>query len=281
MRRRSELLALVLAVSAVLAACGPPETDPDAPRAADGSPLYRDGTYAAAYSHTGPDGWRPFVYLRVRAGLVDTVCFDAVAASGTRLSESEGFVEQYRLDTGTDLLPLFDRLASRLLENQTPRLPAPTNAVPWSVTFDVLAARALEAAKVGLTIDAAGIEVVPSPGPYAATDAPDELGWSAELVLVYDGDGVAAGSYREVRRELDGLIRRKRDDDVYQERFAAAAGVTSAEVAATLTDRLIAAGSPRVDAVAGATVSSARFAALAERITSSRVEAPLPNRLCR
>ena len=281
MRRRSERLALVIAAVALLAACGPPETDPDAPRDADGSPLYRDGTYAAAYSHTGPEGWRPFLYLRVRAGVVDIVCFDAVDATGARLSEAERFVERYRLDTGTDLLALFVRLREHLLERQVVPLTAPTNAVPWSVAYDVLARRALDAAKVGLTIDAAGIDVVPSPGPYSASDEPDELGWSAELVLAYDGDGVAAGSYREVRRELDDSLRRKRDDATYQERFAAASGVTSAEVASTLTERLIAAQSPQVDAVAGATRSSSRFVALAERIARARVEAPLPNRLCR
>ena len=281
MRRRSELLGLLFVALAVLAACGPPETDPDALRDSDGSPLYRDGTYAAAYSHTGAEGWRPFLYLRVRAGVVDIVCFDAVDGSGARLSEAERFVEQYRLDTGTDLLALFDRLGERLLESQAVPLTAPANAVPWSVAYDVLARRALDAAKVGLTIDAAGIDVVPSPGPYTASDEPDELGWRAQLVLAYDGDGVAAGSYGEVRRELDGSVRRKRDDATYQERFATASGVTSAEVASTLTGRLIAAQSPQVDVVAGATRSSSRFAALAERIARARVEAPLPNRLCR
>lgn len=282
MRRRSELLVLA-AVAALLAACGPSETDPDAPRAADGSPLYRDGAYGASYSHTGPDGWRPYLYLRVRAGVVDTVCFDAVDASGTLLSESERFLEQYRLDTGSDLVALVDRLRSRLLERQVVPLSVPADAVPWSVAFDALARRALAAAKVGLALDAAGLEVVPSVGPYTAADDPDELGWSAELVLVYDGDGVTAGSYREVRRELDGSLRRKRDDAAYQERFAAASGVTSSEVASTLTERLIAAQPPelQIDAVAGATLSSARFASLAERIEQDRVEAPLPNRLCR
>ena len=282
MRRRSELLVLVAAAS-VLVACGPPETDPDALRAADGTPLYRDGTYAAAYSHTGPEGWRPFIYLRVRAGLVDIVCFDAVDAAGERLSETERFVERYRLDTGTDLFALFDELRSRLIDRQTVPLPAAVNAVPWSVTFDVLARRALAAAKVGLTTDAAGLDVVATPGPYTASDEPDELGWRAELVLAYDGDGLTAGSYREVRRELDGSVRRKRDDAAYQERFATASGITSAEVGSTLVERLIAAqpSEPQVDAVAGATLSSARFVALAERIARDRVEAPLPNRLCR
>ncbi|MFW5745298.1 MAG: hypothetical protein ACOC2D_18645 [Spirochaetota bacterium] len=282
MRRRSELLVLVAAV-AVLAACGPPETDPDAPRTADGSPLYRDGEYAAAYSHTGPDGWRPFIYLRVRAGLVDTVCFDAVDASGERLSETERFLERYRLDTGTDLLALFDKLRSRLIDRQAVPLPAAVNAVPWSVSFDVLARRALAAAKVGLTVEAAGLDVVATPGPYTASDEPDELGWRAELVLVYDGDGLAAGSYREVRRELDGSTRRKRDDAAYLERFATASGITWAAVGSTLVERLIAAqpSEPQIDAVAGATLSSARFVALAERIARGRVEAPLPNRLCR
>ena len=280
--------ALVLLAVAVLVACGPPETEESALRTPGGEPLYRDGSYAAAFSHTGPDGWRPFMLVRVRAGLIERVCFDAVNAEGVRVLDHEAYLERYRLETGLRLAELVEELRAELLEQQRVPLHARTdpaesrpNADPWAIAFDQLAGRTLAAAEVGLTMDAAGIDVIPTAGPYRASDEPDELGWRAELVLVYDGDGVSAAVYREVRRELDGSERAKRDDEVYQERFEAARGVTTAGAADALIGQLLAGETSGLDAVTGATLLSARFIALLNRIESSRVEAPLPNRLCR
>lgn len=280
-RRSSRATIVALLASLFVAACGPPETDPDALRAADGTPRYRDGEYAAAFSHTDPEGWRPFLRLRVRAGLVEEICFDAVRESGQRLLEAEGYLESYRLETGTVLPDLVAELAASVLERQAPPPPADPGSVGWSAAFAMLVDRALEAARFGVTVGAAGIEMVSAAGPYLATDAPDELGWRAELVVVYDGNGIAAASYSEVRREADGSERMKRDDEAYQERFASVAGTTSAAVAAELERRLIDSDSPAVDVVSGATVTSARFRALAERIDTVRRAVPLPNRLCR
>jgi major membrane immunogen (membrane-anchored lipoprotein) len=280
-RRRLWNLSAAVALLATLAACGPAETDPDALRADDGTPLYADGTYAAAFSHVGPEGWRPFLELRVHAGMIDRICFDAVDAEGVRLSEDEAYLERKRLESGTDLQMLLDRLTADLRRRQSLPQVADPDEPGWSAYFEVLARRALTAAQFGVTVDAAGVEVVPISGPYVATDEPDRLGWRAELVLAYDGDGVVAASYRELRTEPDGTIRAKHDDEVYQSLFAEASGTTSPEVAAILTGRLLASGDPAVDAVTGATLSSARFVALATRIGEQRVAAPLPNRLCR
>ena len=283
MRRPSDarlrLLVLVAAV-ALLAACAPPETDPNALRADDGTPLYRDGIYAASYSHAGPEGWRPFLRIRVRAGLIDEICFDAVNSAGRRLTDAERFLEEYRLASGVVLTATIDDLRRQILETQLPPPRTGPRPVEWAAAFDVLLRTAIGAARVGITVNAAGIEQVPTAGPYVATDAPDELGWRAELVLVYDGDGVAAGSYREVRTERDGTTRVKRDDSRYQEQFRAMFGVTSDLVASTLVDQLLEAGSARIDGVAGATLSTRRFVELATSIASIRRPVPLPSQLC-
>ncbi|MFW6312940.1 MAG: hypothetical protein ACOC2N_03565 [Spirochaetota bacterium] len=272
----------VLATLAVLAlaACGPPETDPNALRAPDGEPLYRDGTYAASFSHAGPDGWRPFLEIRVRAGLVDDVCFDAVDARGVRLTEDEHFLESHRLDTGVFLPDVIGAFRAGLTETQRVPLSADPAAVEWSVQFEVLAREVLESAAFGVTVDAAGIEQIATAGPYLATDAPDELGWRAELVLVFNGDGIAAAAYREVRTELDGSTRMKRDDQRYQELFGSTIGLDSQLVAATLSDQLLSAGTVEIDGVSGATMSTSRFVALAAKILEHRAPGALPNRLC-
>ncbi len=271
----------LLAVAVLLLSCGPPETDPDALRRADGAPLYRDGVYAASFSHTGPDGWMGFLQLRVRAGLITEVCFNAVDVDGARITGDEAFIEQYALNTGVDLREYFEDLASRVLETQQARARIDPRSVTWAVRFDTLLRMALASARRGVTVDAAGVEYVATAGPYIASDAPDALGWRAELVLVYDAGGAVAGTFRETRRELDGSERLKRDDAGYQQRFDAASGVTTAEVAATLLGRLLAGGSSQVDGVTGATLTSRRFVELARRIEEQRRAARLPGDLCR
>ena len=262
------------------AACGPPETDPNALRASDGEPLYRDGTYAAAFTHAGPDGWRPFLEARIRAGVVEDVCFDAVDARGVRLTDDERFLESYRLETGVVLPETIATLRARLLDTQRVPLPADPAAAEWSAQFEILAREVLDSARFGVTVDAAGIEQIATAGPYTATDAPDELGWRAELVLVFNADGVAGAAYREVRTELDGSLRIKRDDAGYQELFASIIELDSESVAATLSDQLLAAGTAEIDGLSGATVTTSRFVALATKIFEQRAPVALPNRLC-
>lgn len=287
MRRRSDArygammpAVLVVAVALLLSACPPPEIDPDARRDSSGEALYHDGLYAAAFSHTGPEGWRPFVQVRVHAGLIQEVCINAVNSEGARLRDHERYLEQYRLDTGIDLETLFSRFVDEVLERQRPSPGVVPGGEEWAVAFELLVRQALEAATYGITVDAAGIEGIPTAGPFVARDAPDELGWRGELVLVYDKNGVGAGSYREVREELDGTTRDKRDDANYQDTFTEASGTTSATVADALIEQLLAAGSPDIDGVSGATVSSARFIRLATEIEHRRVAAALPNRFC-
>lgn len=278
--RAAARYALAALVVFALAACGPPETDPNALRAPDGTALYRDGTYAAAFSHAGPNGWRPFLEIRVRAGVVEHVCFDAVDRSGGRLTEDERFLEENRLETGVFLPDALAKLRERLMQTQRVPLPADPAAVEWSAQFELLAREVLDSAGFGVTVAAAGIEQIATAGPYVATDAPDELGWRAELVLVFGVDGVAAAAYREVRSELDGSLRIKRDDAGYQELFERIIGLDSELVAATLAEQLLLAGSVEIDGVTGATRSTSRFVALAAKIVEQRTPGVLPNRLC-
>lgn len=285
LRRSSRVVERALAVAAlaalVLAACGPPETDDDALRTEGGDPLYRDGTYAAAFSHTDPEGWRPVLQVRVRAGLIDRVCFDAVRVDGTRLRDDEAYLERFRLEHGVELLAMIDASIERLIAVQRAPTGAEARTLAWSATFEVLAREALDAARFGLTVEAAGVEQIATQGPYRAFDSPDELGWRAELILTYDDDGIAAASYRETRRELDGTRRDKASDADYQARFRAARGVTTDDVVAALVGQLLAADGAAIDGVSGATLTSTRFRALARAINENRVAAELPTRLCR
>ena len=290
--------AIALAVLAVLAGCAPSQPDPGALLSPSGAPVYTDGEYVAAYSATAANGWQPFLAIRVRAGLITTVRYDAMSAAGIPVTEAESFTEQLRLDTGVVLGALIAELESSLILRQglpvpVPPLPvAPKDgsaelaALEWVSWFAVLARSALAAAREGVP----GQVTVPMPGPYIATDRPDELGWSGRLVVFVSGERPVAASFEELRTGADGSTTSKVDDTSYAQRYAARFELTPATVAAELTGQLIGvkaedadvggdtAGWTPVDGVSGATGTTDRFNALAAWIAASRRSVALPHR---
>ncbi|TVQ21902.1 MAG: hypothetical protein EA382_12855 [Spirochaetaceae bacterium] len=263
-------------------ACGPPETDPGALRGDDGSALYGDGTWAAAFSHTNSYGWRPFAVIRVRAGLIDQVRLDAVDAAGNRLRDVESYIEQYRLVSGAQLIDALAGFEQSVLTRQRAGMIVPSGTIDWAVQYDLL----LRAA-IGLAVTAGSgegiqsVATVATAGPYLAYDDPDRLGWRAELTVVYDAGAVAAVSFIETREQLDGTRIVKRDTQAYQTRFGAFSGTDSATVSAALADRVVGldlADRVEVDVQSGATLSSNRFGVLIERVRALRIDASLPRR---
>lgn len=290
MRRRSDnggrrvlsIVAICGVVLVLIAACGPPETDPAAVRRDDGSALYGDGIWAAAFTHTNSHGWRPFVAIRVRAGVIDQVRLDAIDAVGNRLRDVESYIEQYRLVSGVHLVDALTGFEQTVLTRQQSGIVVPAGAIDWAVQYDLLLRVA-----TGLAIaNGSGAEpdataFVPTAGPYLVFDDPDRLGWRAELTVVYDANAVAAVSYIETREQPDGTRIIKRDTQAYQTQFRAFSDTDSAAVAAALTDQVIGRDvteAAAIDVVSGATLSSNRFTALIDRVRALRTAAPLPRR---
>ena len=274
----------VLALS--LLGCGPREPDPGALLAPDGSALYADGVFTAAYSVTSDNGWQPYLQLTVRAGVITDACYGAVRAprfseeSVTLLPHDERFLERYRLATGVRLTDLMQGLESELLARQelpetVPPLPPESGltALEWVHWFGVLAEAALDAARTATT----GTVRVANPGPYTAEDEPDELGWTGHLAVIFSDGGPASAAFEELRLAADGSVARKSDDAEYAERFTAATELTPELVASDLEAQLVA-GS--VDGVTGATGTSTRFRQLSQRIGRDRVALELPRRPC-
>ena len=261
----------MLAIAVVLIGCDGVRPDPDAE--------FRDGRYVAAYAHTRADGWRPFLELRVRAGLLHTICFDAIAPNGTRLMQSDRKLEEYRLATGVDLPPYIQGQIDAVIAAQDLRISADPQALEWSLALFDLLRQVIPAARVGLTVEAAGVASVPTNEPYLAADLPDELGWRAELVVVYYDQAVAAVDYAELREQSDGSAIRKRDQPDIQADYERLLGLTSASVAQSFSSGLVVGDVP--DAVAGATISLGRFTRLTAAIEASLIAADLPDRPCR
>lgn len=276
----------VASLAATLVACAPAEPAEGALLASDGGALYTDGTYIAAYSHTGSDGWQPHLKARIRAGLITNVTFGAVDAEGVSLADDGIYAERFRMATGMTPADLTDALDRALLDRQ--QLPVllpttgPNEVLAWETAFAVLADAALGAARAGTP----STVVVPTPGPYRVTDRPDELGWQAELTVIFDGDRIAAARFVERRRGADGTVTRKSDDEEYSAVYDRLLGLTPAGVARDLAAQFVTAGkeaaegeSVALDGISGATGTTARFQALADRLMAGRVAVRLPGKL--
>ena len=274
MPRRSDALRLMVTAGAflalaLLAACTPTEPAEGALLNAAGDTVYTDGTYLVSYSHTGADGWQPFLQFRVRAGLITEACYGAIRADGTLVRNDEDYVERFRLETGVDLPDFLDRLEAELSGRQELPLEIPTTRlderVTWSSSFAVLADAALYLARIG----DAGTAVIPAAGPYVGHDQPDELGWEARMVVIFGEVGVVAVSFQERRVGADGTVNVKADD-----------------AAAELSRQFVQVGVPgsggeiTLDGISGATGTTNRFQVLADQVLATRTSVPLPNKLC-
>lgn len=274
MPRRSDALRLMVTAGAFLAlalfaACAPTEPAEGALLNAAGDTVYTDGTYLVSYSHTGTDGWQPFLQFRVRAGLITEACYGAIRADGLLVRSDEDYVERFRLETGVDLPDFLDRLEAELSARQELPLEIPTTRlderVTWSNSFTALVDAALHLARIG----DAGTAVIPAAGPYVGHDQPDELGWEARMVIIFGEVGVVAASFQESRVGADGTVSVKADD-----------------AAAELSRQFVQVGAPEtgegitLDGISGATGTSNRFRVLADRVLATRISVPLPNKLC-
>lgn len=286
MARQLAVIAGVVLVLALPVACTPSEPAEGALLTASGAAVYADGTYLVSYSHTGTDGWQPFLHLRVRAGLITDVCYGAVRSDGMLVRDDENYVERFRLNGGADLVGLLDQLEAGLIARQQSPLELPVvrmdERVSWTSSFAVLADAALQLARAG---DADFAEI-PAPGPYIQVDQPDELGWQARLIVIFGEAGVAAASFEESRIGADGTVMMKADDPVSAEAYERVMELSPAGVATELARQLVQGGVTEIDerivldGITGATGTTDRFQILANRILTARISVPLPNKFC-
>jgi major membrane immunogen (membrane-anchored lipoprotein) len=283
--RRLGLVGIVL-VASLMTACTPTEPAEGALLTSSGAAVYTDGTYVVSYSHTGTDGWQPYLQLHVHAGLIAEVCFGAVNAAGSLIQDDEDYREHVRLDAGVDVLSLITQLENLLIAEQQLRFEVPAahldRTLSWSIPFVILADAALDLARTGEVTTA----VIPAAGPYIGHDQPDELGWEARIIVAFDETGVIAASFEERRIEADGSEMVRAADPAYAEAYQRVLELTPAAVADQLSRQLVAQGAVgtegpvAVDGLTGATGTSNRFQILANEVVATRVAVPLPHKLC-
>ena len=284
--RQLAVIAGAVLVLALLVACTPTEPAEGALLNAAGAAIHTDGTYLVSYSHTGTDGWQPFLRLRVRAGLITEVCYGAVKADGTLVRDDEDYIERLRLNGGADLIEILDRLQAGLIARQELPLELPVvrmdGRVWWTSSFAVLADAALGLARAG----SANTVVIPAPGPYIEFDQPDELGWEARIIVIFGEAGIAAASFEERRVGADGTVTVKASDPVSTEAYERVMELSPAGVATELARQLVQGGVPEtgerviLDGVTGATGTTDRFQVVADHILAARISVPLPSKLC-
>jgi len=269
----------------VLISCGPTEPAANALRSDAGEPIYHDGTYRVVGSSTGADGWQPYLEIKVEGAVILSACFGAVRGHGTLLADDGVYAESFKLETGADLSSFLADLESQLVEHQ--RLPVSVRAtaldrrVEWAARYCVFAARALSLAQSGIS----PLGEVVEPGPFEASDRPDETGWQARLSIVVYDDRIAAAAYEETRLGPTGEVSSRAEDASiaadYERIYGLRPAAVAEELSSQLVGQLLEARDLQIDAVTSATVTTGRLVSLAQSILGSRIKAEVPHRVCR
>jgi major membrane immunogen (membrane-anchored lipoprotein) len=140
MKRLASVLLAALLCFGILAACG------------DKQKVYSDGIYRAEYTEPDTWGYRDFVVVTVRGGVVEDLMFDAVNDSGALRSEDTAYREDMEELQGTYPKKYSQDLVIQYLEQQdVEQIDVIANATESSNKFIALFAALEPQMRVGNT----------------------------------------------------------------------------------------------------------------------------------
>lgn len=230
---------------------------------------YADGSYESIMPDFNADGWKEFVRLTVKDGMIDSMEFNAKSeADESKLitddpelnkekSEAEPasyypqIVQNYK-DCGFNLTQLGAPASGAEATNEFKKLMTPLLASMTSAGTDKITASRF--------ID----------GTYRAQYADfDEYGWKETVTVKIKNGKVSVTSFDAVSK--DNEKRKKTNDDDYAAQWKEKAGITPNEAFDQLMKNFESADNDvtKVDNVAGATVSSNRFKLLVGEILAT------------
>lgn len=261
MKKPSVFLLICITAAFILTGCGGNEEDKEAPEEQQETAYY-DGQYHAEYGRSDVRNWRAYVDITVKDGKITKAYYDYTNETGDKRSENKSYVAGFsEVNDGITPREAFDELGSNLVESQDiQQVDAVSGATHSSRNFVELATAALLKAANGDTAPAS----IPlyDDGTYKVeADTFDDKGWKpfVELTIVDDQITAVVFDYKDETGAL------KTADAEYKTNMETKSGTYPEKYANELEQQLIQKQIiSEVDAVSGATASSANFAALVE-----------------
>ncbi len=229
---------------------------------------YKDGTYKASYDKLDSHGWKAFVELTVKANEITAAKFDYTNKDGNLKTKDEAYETSMKAKSGTGPQEYTVKLSQDLLNKQDiAAVDTVTGATSGSVEFKELVAAALAKAVSGDTTEAIVTLVEEEAasykdGTYKATfDKIDSHGWNAQVELTIKDNAITFCTFDYV--DKDGNFKSRNAD--YNVSMKAKSGTNPQVYVVQLAEDLLKKQSvAKVDAITGATHSSANFKELAE-----------------
>lgn len=221
-----------------------------------------DGTYHAEYNRKDVRNWIPYVDITVKDGKITKAYYDYTNEKGDLRTKDENYTQGYsQAHNGTTPRQDFDKLGAQLVDTQDiEKVDVVSGATHSSRNFTELATAALRNAASGDTTKAK----IPlyEDGTYRVeADAFDKNGWKPFVEVTIKDGNISAVTFDA--QDKSGSL--KTANAEYKTNMEAAVGTYpekySSELETQLIDKQVIS---QVDAISGATTSSAEFSALVE-----------------
>lgn len=235
------------------------------PASSDSKGAFIDGTYKATYDFIDGHGWKPFLEVEVKDKKIVKVNFDYVNPEGKLKSQDEEYNKAMKAKAGTSPAEYCPKFDESLIKTQNiDTVEAVSGATHSMANFKALGKALLEKAAKGDTSET----ILPMNDTYTASEKDfDEHGWKAQVSITYENGKITKVVYEELNK--DG--KKKSEDTQYNTQMKAKSGVSMVEAAQKLSDSLVASGDVnKVEAVTGATTTTAKFKALAQQAMAMR-----------
>ncbi|HVI42898.1 MAG TPA: FMN-binding protein [Anaerovoracaceae bacterium] len=218
---------------------------------------YQDGTYHAEFDRHDPRNWIPYVDVTIKDGKITKAYYEYTNEAGDKRTEDKTYMEGFSAaNNGMTPRQAFDKLSTELVDSQDiSKVDAVSGATHSSRNFTVLVPAALEKAVAGDTTTAK----VPlyKDGTYKVeADVFDDKGWKPFVEVTIANDQITAVTFDY--KDQSGNL--KTADAQYKASMEAANGEYPEKYTSELEQQLITKQViSQVDAVSGATTSSANF----------------------
>lgn len=263
----SAVVALLL-IASLAAGCGKtttPSSSTNQSSNTENSIQYVDGTYKASFDYVDGHGWKPFLEVEVKDKKIVKVNFDYINPDGKLKSQDENYNKAMKAKAGTSPAEYTVKFNEGLVKTQNiDKVETVSGATHSFENFKQLAKALLDKAAKGDKSET----VLFMNDTYTASDKDfDQYGWKAQVSITYENGKITKVVYEEFNK--DG--KKKSEDEQYNSQMKAKSGITMAEAAKKLADSLAASGDiSKVDAVTGATATTAKFKELAQQAMSMR-----------
>ncbi len=198
---------------------------------------YQDGIYKATYDVYDSYGWKPFVEIQVRGGIIGSANYDDINTSGDYKTQNQWYSDTMKKETGISPLDAANELVDRVVARNGGDVDTISGATITSQRFLELVSAALKNAQAGKDES----EILFLNDTYKVEGDRDAKGVLPSLSLTFNAGKITSAVFNQ--NDINGV--QFRTDDPYNETFKNMNGVTWVETVTKIENALILSQDPQ------------------------------------